>query len=145
MPFLSGDKSPIPTLDYFERAKCPIAGSDAVGAGNVRLGLAMMVTIQVGNVGDGDIDFVVTDAFELVRAECVKRNGASAGGSNRVQKGATPITEVLDAAVDNAVDVAAVLDDAGSTFAAGDTLRIVHVKGAGTGNADINLWVRPIL
>jgi hypothetical protein len=145
MPFLSGDKSPIPTLDYFERAKCPIAGSTPLGAGFARPGILMMIPIVLGDVADGNYDMVVTDPCEVVRVENIKRNGASAGGSNRVQKGATPITAVLASDTDNAVTVAASLDDAATALAAGDTLRVVHVKGAGTGNADVNVWVRLLL
>jgi hypothetical protein len=101
----------------------------------------MVFPIVIVDAATGDVDTVVTDAFKIVAIYCIKRNGAGAGNTMQIKKGATVISDAIACAVDNAFTQAASIDDAGGVniFAVGDTLRVTATRAAGTRDCDIFL------
>lgn len=114
--------------DYFARLipVAPAAGD------TVEPGLVLTFAISLADGAAGDSDFVVDDAFEVIGFDVIKRNGAGAGNTATLKKGANAITGAVAAAVDNTKTSATTIDDAQSTFAKGDTLRITRNAAAGT-------------
>lgn len=115
--------------DYFKRL---VAADAATGAVNAHLEL--VIPIAIPDAATGDVDYTADDAFEVVGFECLKRNGAGAGNTCTLKKGATAISDAVACAVDNALTRAASIDDADgvNVFAKGDTLRISATRAAGT-------------
>lgn len=101
----------------------------------------MLFPIVIPDAATGDIDTVVTDAFKIVDVICIKRNGAGAGNTMQIKKGASVISDAIACATDNAVTRAASIDDAAgvNVFAIGDTLRVTATRAAGTRDCDIFL------
>lgn len=97
--------------------------------------LEMIIPVTIPDAATGDIDIVVTDKFEVIGFTCIKRNGAGAANTMQLKNGATAVSDAVACATDNAVTNAATIDDASSTFAIGDTLRITATRAAGTRNA----------
>jgi hypothetical protein len=107
--------------------------------------LESVIVIPVPDAATGDVDVVVERAFEVTEVVVQKRGGAGAASNTiTVKKGATAISDALDMNVADKVLVrASTIDDAQSTLAAGDTLRVSRAKSGG--NAQCLVTVRGFL
>jgi hypothetical protein len=111
--------------DYRER----VVATDSSGEPQ----LPVAIIVPVPDAATGDVDVTVERAFEVTEVTVQKRGGAGAASNTiTVKKSATAITDAIDMNVaDKVVKVAATIDDAASTFAAGDTLRVSRAKSGG--------------
>ncbi len=110
------------------------AGMATVADAQVLGGMTELFVITVGDVASGDTDVVVTEKCEVIDFWVQKINGAGAANTATLKNGANAISSALACAVDNAITRAVSLDDAFTPIAAGGTLRVSHVKAAGTGD-----------
>ncbi len=109
-----------------------------VADGNLIGGIPVIHVITVGDVATGDTDEVLADKTEIIGTWCQKTNGAGAANTMQLQTGGgVAISDAMACAVDNAITYAASLDDENTVIAAGGTLRVHHVKAAGTGNGRV--------
>jgi hypothetical protein len=127
-----------------ETAPGTINGSHLANVADAQLlgGVPQIHVITVADVASGDTDLVVTEKCEVIKAWVQKINGAGAANTATLKNGATAITAALACAVDNTITEATTLDDAATVIAAGGTLRVSHVKAAGT--ADLRFFVMTI-
>lgn len=115
---------------------------DAVAASTVPLLSQPEITYPFNfpDAATTSYDFIVQEAFELLDVVCQKRGAAGAANTVQVKKAATAITDAIACATDTNVTRAGTIDDAQSTFAVGDTLRITVTRAAG--NAACQVWVK---
>jgi hypothetical protein len=119
--------------DFFKRLIHP-----SWAAGNtLQPGLELVIPLTIVDGATGDVDFVADDAMEVIGFQCIKRNGAGAGNTMQLKKGATAISDAVACATDDALTSAASIVDTGgvNVFAKGDTLRITRTRAAGTADA----------
>lgn len=105
----------------------------------------LCIPLTITDAATGDVDFTLLEKFEVVRVDCIKRNGAGAGNTMQVKNGATAITNAIAVAVDDTLTSSGTIDDAQSTIAAGGTLRVTATRAAGTRNCQIFVYgfIRP--
>lgn len=113
--------------DYADRL---VAGNNATEPQ-----LLTAVTFDVPDAVTGDIDIVLATKFEVVRVDCLKKNGAGAANTMQIKNGADAISNAIACAVDNTLTSSGTIDDAYSTVAQGGTLRLTATKSAGTRDA----------
>lgn len=120
----------------------PMPAVDQVAANTVPLNSQPEVTYPFNfpDAATTSYDFTVQEAFELLDVVCQKRGAAGAGNTVQVKKGATAVSDAIACATDTNVTRASTIDDAQSSFAVGDTLRITVTRAAG--NAACQVWLK---
>jgi predicted DNA-binding protein (UPF0251 family) len=90
------------------------------------------IPIVVTGAETADVDIVMETKFEVIRVDCLKRNGAGAANTMQVKRGSTAISNAIACAVDNTLTSSGTIDDAQSTLAEGETLKLTATYAAGT-------------
>jgi hypothetical protein len=102
--------------------------------------ILMAIPISITGSVTADVDIVMLTKFEVVRVDCLKRNGAGAANTMQIKSGANAISNAIACAVDDTLTSSGTLDDTYSTIAAGGTLRLSGVRAAGTLDALVTVY-----
>ncbi len=115
-----------------------VVENTAASALGVSPGAPCLYAFHVLDAASGNFSVVVDRTIRVIDAWCVKRGGDGHATEDTivVGEGANAITDAMaiGANNDDSVTRAATIDDANYEIAAGGSLRITWVKGAGGGN-----------
>lgn len=113
------------------------ADGDEVANGSPYGGAEIVIPYLIADAATGDIDITMKRKIEVIDVTCIKSNGAGAGNTMQLKKGAAVISNAIACDTDNAVTRAGSIDDANATLAVNDILRVTATRAAGTRDARV--------
>lgn len=109
-----------------------------LGDDSLTPGIPVVFRLSIADQASGDVDYVVVPKVRVLDVWCIKEaaDGHASEDTITVKNGTSAITNAMTIGANNDTSVtrASEMNDANQEIAAGGTLRVTVVKGAGGGN-----------